>query len=118
MCGFLYKQSICVLDSVSHLSCYHPIIYQPFLQVTLLLFSERLGESPATSNIITVKYTNRKDSCLCTINFVSAHNYGNIYGNVMYAFNLQCLKSEKSESRKPQYCSLTITVETNRDTKK
>ena len=51
--GFLYKQSICVLESVSHISCYHPIFHQPFLRVTLLLFSEQLGESPATSNIVT-----------------------------------------------------------------
>ena len=52
--GFLYKQSICVLESVSHISCYHPIFHQPFLRVTLLLFSEQLGESPATSNIIII----------------------------------------------------------------
>ena len=63
---FYISRAFVYWNQLSHLSCYHPIIYQPFLQVTLLLFSERLGESPATSNIITL-------IPIASFNFMSTH---------------------------------------------
>ena len=61
------------------------------MDYNILLWSNGLAllaSHPPSTSI--VKYTNGKVwLCLCTINFVSAHNYGNINGYVMCAFNLQ-----------------------------